>query len=214
MFEDLCSAFPSSDLRFSFPLKSRSAFKVGGAADVAAFPRSTEELKNLIAFLKGRYSYIVLGGGTNVLISDNGFGGVVVFTENLKKIRLFGSSLRCECGARINDVLKVCRDNSLTGLEFACGIPGSIGGMVAMNAGCFNKSISEVVSYVLAEGGAYNNTNCCFDYRTSRFMRGETVFEVGFRLKTGEIENIDAKTEKFSYLRRRSQPKGCRPLPR
>lgn len=208
MFKDFLERFPDSFVKIDFPLKNKCSFKVGGTADVAVFPDSVAELKEMLSYLKGRYSYCVLGGGTNVLISDKGFRGVVLFTEKLKKISLFGCSLRCECGARIKDVLSVCRDNSLSGLEFACGIPGSIGGMVAMNAGCFNKSFSDVVSYVLAEGGAYNNTNCCFDYRDSRFLRGETVFEVGFRLKIGETENIDAKTEKFSYLRKRSQPRG------
>lgn len=208
MFEDFLSRFCGADLRLDFPLKSKSSFKVGGAADIAAFPSSIKELSLMLEYLKGRYSYCVLGGATNVLISDKGFRGVVLFTEKLKKIRLFGSCLRCECGVKIKDVLSVCRDNSLSGLEFACGIPGSVGGMVAMNAGCFNKSLSDVVAFVIAEGGAYNNQNCCFDYRSSRFLRGETVFEVGFRLKIGETENIDAKTEKFSYLRRRSQPKG------
>ena len=116
--------------------------------------------------------------------------------------------MRVECGARMSEVLKVCRDNTLSGLEFACGIPGSIGGMVAMNAGCFNKSISDRVVFVVAENGVYNNKNCSFDYRSSRFSLGETVFEVGFGLKIGEQESIEEKIDRFSSVRKRSQPKG------
>lgn len=181
---------------------------MGGNASVAAFPSSIEELAVLIAFLKGRYRYCVLGCGTNVLVSDSGFDGVVIFTERLKKVRLFGSVLRCECGVKTSELIRLCKDSSLSGLEFACGIPGSVGGMVAMNAGCFNKSMADVVCFVIAENGVYNNKNCSFDYRSSRFCLGETVYEVGFKLKIGEIESIEAKIEKFTALRRRSQPKG------
>ena len=207
MYEEFVRLFSRSCVS-DYPLAKRSPFGVGGAAKVAAFPSTTDELKNMLLTVRGVYPYCVLGAATNVLFSDAGFDGVIIFTDKLNGIKLFGSSLRCECGAKMKDILRVCRDNSLSGLEFACGIPGSVGGMVAMNAGCYNKCFADVVSYVLAEGGAYNNTNCCFDYRSSKFQRGETVFEVGFRLKTGEIENIDAKIERFSYLRRRSQPKG------
>ena len=208
MYEDLLSRFGGSSLSRDYPLRQKCSFRVGGAADIAAFPESLDELRLMLAYIKGRYRYCVLGAGTNVLCSDDGFRGVVIFTERLNGIRLYGSLVKCECGVRMKDVLRVCKDNSLSGLEFACGIPGSVGGMVAMNAGCFNKCVGDYVSFVVAEDGVYNNLNCSFDYRTSRFCMGETVFEVGFRLKIGEQENIEAKIEKFSSVRRKSQPKG------
>ena len=208
MYGELIGAFPDLEFVFDYPLGKKTSFKVGGNADVAVFPKTVGELKSLISFLKGRFRYIVLGACTNVLVSDRGFGGVVVFTERIKTIELFGSILRVGCGAKIGDVLKVCRDNTLSGLEFACGIPGTIGGMVTMNAGCFNKSVGDYVIYVIAENGVYNNLNCSFDYRSSRFSRGETVFEVGFRLKISEQENIESKIERFSSVRKKSQPKG------
>ena len=208
LYEDLLKEFPALRIEKDFPLKNRTSFKVGGSADIAATPSTIDELDALIKFLRGKYHYCVLGGATNVLISDKGFRGVIVFTEKLKRIKLFGSILRAECGVRMGEILKVCKDNSLSGLEFACGIPGTVGGMTVMNAGCFNKSFSDVVSFVIAENGVYNNKNCCFDYRDSRFMMGETVYEVGFKLKVSEAETIDSKIEKFSSIRRRSQPKG------
>lgn len=208
MYDDFLTAFPALETIKDYPLGKKSSFRVGGNADLAVFPKTVGELKKIIDYLKGKHRYIVLGACTNVLVGDLGFKGVVVFTERLKGIKLFGSILRVECGVKIGELLRVCRDNSLSGLEFACGIPGSVGGMVTMNAGCFNKSIGDYVVYVIGENGVYNNVNCSFDYRSSRFSRGETVFEVGFRLKIGEQENIEAKIDRFSSVRKRSQPKG------
>jgi UDP-N-acetylmuramate dehydrogenase len=152
--------------------------------------------------------YAVIGKGSNVLVSDKGFRGGVIFTQRLNKIELKSNVLIAEAGATVKEVIKTAISNNLSGLEFAVGIPGSIGGLVAMNGGCFNKSVSDVVCYVIADGGVYNKKACDFNYRYSRFLDGEIIHAVALKLKVSEEDVIEQKIERFTKTRTKNQPKG------
>lgn len=201
-------SFTGVPMERDYPMSRHTTFKVGGNCDLAVFPKTIEEMKAIINYSKGRYPYCVIGKGSNVLVSDKGFRGVCIFTENLKRVTLNGNILVAECGAKMKDVLALSTENNLSGLEFTVGIPGSVGGMVAMNAGCFNKSVSDVVCYVRTEDGVYNNKTCDFNYRTSRFLEGEIILSVAFKLKVSEDDLIKQKLERFSQARRKTQPAG------
>ncbi|HBK02146.1 MAG TPA: UDP-N-acetylenolpyruvoylglucosamine reductase [Clostridiales bacterium] len=191
------------------PLSDMTTFRLGGKADLVIYPTSTREAAKAISLLKGEAHYVVLGGGSNVLCSDKGFRGVVISTKLMNSMRLWGSILVCGAGVRMKDAVKIACDNTLGGLEFAVGIPGTVGGFIAMNGGCFNKCAADRVCYVVGEGGVYNNETCCFDYRRSRFSDGEAIFEAAFRLKVTEQDLIEAKLTRFKEVRKKSQPKGA-----
>lgn len=207
MYEELLVAFPDLEYKKDYPLKEYTSFKVGGNADIIVFPSCEAELKGLLNRLQGQ-NYCVIGNGTNLLVSDKGFSGAVIVTKKMKAIQMIGNIVICEAGARTRDVVLACRDNCLSGLEFAIDIPGTIGGLVAMNGGCYNKSVEEVVCYVSADSGVFNARDCNFAYRSSRFLNGETIFKVAFKLKSCEADTIEYKLARFSKNRSKKQPKG------
>lgn len=183
-----------------------TSYGVGGNCEVMFFPTTIEEFKQCLS-LKKDYSLFILGNGSDVLVSDNGFKGVVINTSGLNKITIKGNLIIAECGVKMSNLIKTASENSLSGLEFAVGIPASVGGAVCMNAGCFNKNVSDYISFVKAEKGVYNNENCNFSYRSSRFV-DEAVFEVGFILKSWDYETIIGKIEHYKRIRQIKSPKG------
>ena len=207
-YDDFLKNFPDLVAYKNYPMATHTTFNVGGNCDLAVFPKSAVTLKKIIDHLKGNFPYCVIGNGSNVLCSDKGFRGVCIFTKHLTKITLRGNILEAECGAKLSDILKVSVDSNLSGLEFTVGIPATIGGLVAMNGGCFNKNIGDLVCYVKAEDGVYNNLQCDFNYRQSRFLEGEIILAVGLKLKVSEEDIIAQKIKRFKDARGKSQPSG------
>ncbi len=195
------------DFYENYSLKSLNRYGTGGDASFVVFPKSVEKLKDIVIKLSDfEIAYFILGEGSNTLVSDKGFDGVIIVTKNLNKITLKGNLLIAECGAKIANVIKESTYNSLSGLEFAVGIPASVGGLVAMNGGCYNKSVSERVSYVITEKGVYSKNDCQFQYRSSRFLNGETILSVCFSLIPDEFENIEERIALYKSARK--NPKG------
>ena len=130
------------------PLKNYTSFKIGGVADIIAEPKDIKELVELIKFLRKNYiKYYILGNGTNILVSDAGVRGCVVHIgKNLSKVKVSGNKIEAEAGTLLSEIAQVALKNSLGGFEELSGIPGSIGGAVAMNAGAFDKEIKDVIS--------------------------------------------------------------------
>lgn len=134
------------------PLKSYTSFRVGGPADLLALPRTREELKGLLGYaFKHHIPVTLLGGGTNVLVSDKGIRGLVIITTRLKSdIRVLNSApektlVTAEAGERLSTICRFAMDHSLSGFEFAAGIPGTLGGAIAMNAGTKTGDMSGIV---------------------------------------------------------------------
>ncbi len=194
----------------NYSLKSLNRYKTGGNATFVAFPNSVNELKNLVNLLiENNINYYVLGLGSNVLISDNGFDGVIIITKRLNKINIKGNLLICESGAKLIDAINEATLNSLGGLEFAVGIPASVGGSVAMNSGCYNKTVADRVSYVVTNKGTYNKQNCQFSYRKSRFLHNEVILEVCFSLIPDELDNIEEKINQYKAFRKNPKGRNC-----
>lgn len=207
-YQQFKNNLPHVDAREDFQVSPYTTFKVGGVADVAVFPKTLDELRQSILFLSQTMPYAVIGRGSNVLVSDKGFRGGVIFTSKLDRMELKSNVLIAEAGAKVKDVCNMAITNNLSGIEFAVGIPGSIGGLVAMNGGCFNKCIADVVCYVIADGGVYNRAACNFNYRYSRFLDGEIIHAVALKLKVSEEDVIAQKVERFTKTRLKNQPKG------
>lgn len=195
------------EYRINEPLSKYGTYATGGNCAVMVFPKNHAQLVSVTSF---DLPIVAVGNGSNVLFSDYGFEGVVVNAKLMNKLRFSTSIITAECGVLLSTLRENAELNCLGGLEFTEGIPATVGGAVCMNAGCFSKSISEYVSYVVTNKGVYNNENCEFSYRSSRFDKnqGEIISSVGFVLKPSEIDLIESKKERFKKLRKSSQPHG------
>lgn len=205
-FNDLLKNLYQVEIKYDVSLKNYCRYNTGGNAAAMVFPKTVNELKAVVTELKGAVPYFVLGGGSNVLISDNGFDGVVISTLKISDIKLNGNLCVAGAGAKLSDIIKTATLNSLGGLEFAIGIPATAGGAVAMNAGCYNKCVSDVILYVVTENGVYKKSECGFGYRTSKFLGKETILEVCFSLFPQEYEEIEEKINVYKNYRK--NPKG------
>ena len=190
------------------PLKNHTSFRIGGKAKFVVMPSSFEELINLLMYLNQKnVKYYVLGNGTNVLASDNGFKGVVIKLTLLNQIRLYKTYLQVFCGASLSAVCLFLRQHDLGGFEDAFGIPGTIGGAVKMNASAYNFETGKLVLGVLAivDGNVkyLNHDECGFGYRKSMF-KNAIILSVDFAITKGcnaiRMEEVIALRKTFQPL--------------
>lgn len=190
------------------PLKNHTSFRIGGKAKFVVMPSSFEELINLLMYLNQKnVKYYVLGNGTNVLASDNGFKGVVIKLTLLNQIRLYKTYLQVFCGASLSAVCLFLKQHDLGGFEDAFGIPGTIGGAVKMNASAYNFETGKLVLGVLAivDGNVkyLNHDECGFGYRKSMF-KNAIILSVDFAITKGcnakRMEEVIALRKTFQPL--------------
>ena len=199
-----------TEYALDFPISQKTTYKIGGNADGALFPDTLHKATAVVKRLKEEgVPFVFLGGGSNVLISDEGFRGAVVCSERLKGITVSGKMLTALAGEPLSSVIKTALYSSLGGLEFLSGIPASVGGAVSMNAGCYGKNAGDYVSYVVTTSGVLPQKDCGFDYRESVFSGGDDmILSVCFNLENVEFEQSEATIEKFLKLRAKKTPKG------
>ncbi|WP_404406682.1 UDP-N-acetylmuramate dehydrogenase [Jeotgalibacillus malaysiensis] len=195
------------------PLKDYTYTKIGGNADYLAIPESIEELTKAVTFAKkNNIPWMVLGNGSNVLIQDGGIEGLVILTTSLTNMTIDVEKITVQAGAPIIEVSRAAHDHSLSGLEFACGIPGSVGGAVYMNAGAYGGEIKDVCTHVtvLTPEGSVEKLpaeKMAFDYRTSAIPdENWIVLEAEFVLEKADQHMIKAKMDELTYLRESKQP--------
>ena len=196
------------------PMKNWTSFKIGGEADVIAEPVSIKELVELIKFLRNKkVIFYIMGNGTNILVSDKGVRGCVVHIgRSLSKITVNGTKIEAESGALLSEIAQVALKNRLQGFEELSGIPGSIGGAVAMNAGAYDKEIKDVISSVNAinEAGRVvklSKDALDFSYRKSVISdQNFIITSVTLNLQEGNPDEIKANMERFADLRIKKQP--------
>ena len=200
---------------FHAPMSEQTTFKIGGAADVLIFPSSIAEVAAVIKLAdEFKLPGTILGNGSNVLVLDKGIRGVVIkFSDKFfGKIRVEGEKIFADAGALLKDVSKCAAENSLSGLEFAVGIPGSIGGAVYMNAGAYGGEMKNIVANVTAisrEGEVvkFNAADLNLGYRHSIFQQnGCAICEVEMNLAHGNLDEIKSHMEDFTYKRESKQP--------
>ncbi|WP_298594419.1 UDP-N-acetylmuramate dehydrogenase [uncultured Mitsuokella sp.] len=214
-FIEACRSFIEPNrFRLDEPMKLHTTFKIGGPADCLIFPASMEEVERVMALVK-KYDLplTILGNGSNVLVQDGGIRGVVVkFARPMGAIRCEGARIIAASGALLKDVSESAAANGLTGLEFACGIPGSVGGALFMNAGAYDgemKNVADRVRTVDVNGTVHQYERASLDlgYRHSAFQQnGEAIVEVEFLLRKGTEQDIRAKMEDFTNRRECKQP--------
>ena len=197
------------------PMSRHTTFQIGGPADRFVTVETVAQLKGLLKVLReGDLPYLVLGKGSNLLVSDKGIRGVVLFPAGeLKRIELLsGGLIRAGAAASLASVCSFAREHSLSGLEFAWGIPGSVGGAAYMDAGAYGGEMRDVVErvcHVTPEGeeGAATGEELQFDYRKSRYTGGRDVITfVEYRLHQGDPSQIAAQMEELMSRRKSKQP--------
>ncbi len=195
-------------------LKEHTTYKVGGICKMMIFPKSVEDLVRLIRKLKvKKVPYMILGRGSNVLFSDRKYQGVIIKLDNLNQITWRGNKLIVGAGASLMKVAMMAGRKGLSGLEFATGIPGSIGGAVYMNAGAYKSDMGYVVSSIKVLTPNLRiitmvNKELQFHYRTS-FLKthpGYICLEATIKLKPGKREEIEAIVQERKKRRLQTQP--------
>lgn len=197
------------------PLKNYSNYKIGGLARYFFEPKNVDETIEAIEEARRlKIPVFILGGGTNILFSDSGFNGLVL-KPGFKFIKKENGGLRAGAGAMISDLLDYLTDKSLAGLEWAGGLPGTLGGAIRGNAGCFGGEtqavIKEVASMDIASGKIIKRKkeDCDFGYRSSVFKAGngnEIILEASLVFEKGDKKAIKAESEKNINYRKERQP--------
>ena len=196
------------------PMKNHTTFRIGGPADALALPKTPEEVAEVVRFChEHAQPYYVLGNGSNLLVSDEGYRGIVLqLYRNFNDIQVNGEMITVQSGAMLAAVARTAYQNGLTGLEFASGIPGTIGGAVVMNAGAYGGEMKHVLREVtvLTKDGevlAIPAKALELGYRTSVIPKnGWIVLGAVLQLKKGDPEQILARMEELKEQRITKQP--------
>ena len=213
----LCYKFENEgiDCQKELALSSKSSFKIGGKADLAVFPKNAGELEYVVAYLKDReIPYIVVGNGSNILFEDEGYRGCVIFTEKMNEVKVEGNRLYAGAGASFTAMATVAKNASLTGLEFAYGIPGSCGGAVVMNAGAYVGEVSQVLeSCTVFDAEKYevytltkDEMNLSYRHSILSDKKNLICISATFTLKEGKKDEIDDVMRDLMQRRRSKQP--------
>ncbi len=214
-YNKLSELLPLAEILYNEPMSKHTTFRVGGEADVFIRISSEEQLKVLIPELvKNKIPYYVMGKGSNLLVGDKGFRGVVIrLDEAFEDIKVNNNVVTACAGASMAKIANTALQNSLTGFEFAAGIPGCVGGGVIMNAGAYGGEMKDVVSKVrvLCKDGSvkeYTGEEMCFGYRVSALKNKSEyiVLEVEILLEPGDKEEILAKMQDLAKRRKDKQP--------
>lgn len=203
----------SENIKLNEPMKKHTTFKVGGPADILVYPSTYEMIKKVIEACKANnVEYFLMGNGSNLIVKDGGVRGVVIKVDHLNEIKVAENSVTAQCGAVLSLVAKAALESSLTGLEFAAGIPGYIGGAVAMNAGAYGGEMSHVLEKVIVIDDKNNIIELAKDelelgYRTSAILKyGYIVLETTMTLAPGNKDEIKARMNDLALQRRTKQP--------
>lgn len=211
--EILIDIVKPNNILLNEPMKNHISFRVGGPCDILVTPEDYNALINVIhSCNENNVPYYIIGNGSNIIVRDKGIRGVVIKTCKLNKVEVIGNRVIAESGALLSVVSKKSAEQCLTGLEFAIGIPGSIGGAITMNAGAYDGEISKVaekVTVVDKDGNIKElaNSELNFGYRKSCIKSCDyIVLKAVFNLKKGNCEEIYNKIADFNERRRRKQP--------
>ncbi|MGO4091744.1 UDP-N-acetylmuramate dehydrogenase, partial [Staphylococcus aureus] len=195
------------------PLKRYTYTKTGGNADFYITPTKNEEVQAVVKYAyQNEIPVTYLGNGSNIIIREGGIRGIVISLLSLDHIDVSDDAIIAGSGAAIIDVSRVARDYALTGLEFACGIPGSIGGAVYMNAGAYGGEVKDCIDYALCvneQGSLIKLTTkeLELDYRNSIIQKEHlVVLEAAFTLAPGKMTEIQAKMDDLTERRESKQP--------
>lgn len=206
---------PKENIQKDAPMKKYTSFKIGGSAEVLIKISTIEELKEIIKYTqKNNIQIFILGNGSNLLVSDDGIKGIVLKIE-IKKLEIEQTDkikVVVGAGVKLGELAQKLANKEITGLEFASGIPGTIGGAIRMNAGAHGSEMKDVVkniTYIDRNGETHkiNNEEAKFEYRNSIFAHKDYIIvETELELNKGNKEEIQAKMQEYANFRKEKQP--------
>lgn len=211
--EQICRRY-DSEFKYNEKLSDYTSFRIGGKCDILVKPKTVDCVMEILDCCRKKdIRYYILGKGSNVLVSDKGIKGVViVLAMNNIWLKDDGEHIYCDAGASLSKVCSFARDNSLSGLEFAYGIPGSVGGALYMNAGAYGGEMKDVVEYCVflddqLKINFMKTDDMLLSYRHSIFCEKKyIIIGVIFKLKIGNKNEISAKMSELMEKRRSKQP--------
>ena len=212
--ETIYSFIPKDNVLLDEPMSKHTTFRVGGEARYFIQIETGQQIAKLVKYLKQvDRNFLIVGNGSNLLICDNGYDGVVLqLGETFSDVTVSGNEITASAGASLAKIAKVAMDHGLTGLEFASGIPGTIGGAAVMNAGAYDGEMKNVITKVVVtdyEGNILELDNATMEYGyRSSIIRNKpfVVLEVTMKLQSGAVSEIQEKMENFTVLRKEKQP--------
>lgn len=214
IYELLCGCAGGENVRRQEPMSLHTTFRIGGPADLFVMPGSIQAVADSIRICKETQTpYAVIGNGSNLLVSDAGYRGVIIqIGRNLNQITGNGEEIRAQAGAMLSVIAKTALSESLTGFEFASGIPGTLGGAVVMNAGAYGGEMKDVLTEVtvLTREGEIRTIpaeKLELGYRTSLAAKnGWIILEAVMKFQKGDAEAIRGRMEELKMQRVTKQP--------
>ena len=214
IYKELLNRLDEENIKVDEPMKKHISFKVGGPADFLVKPKTEEELRNVVEFAKKEnVPFIVIGNGSNLLVKDGGIRGIVIeLSDNFNNYEIDGNIIKAQSGALLAIIGRNAMKNSLTGFEFAAGIPGTLGGALAMNAGAYGGEMKQVVKTVRLmdrDGNIFelSNEEMKFEYRRSLLTTKDyIVLSAVIELQPGNVEEIKEIMADYSNRRSTKQP--------
>ncbi|MBP3928705.1 MAG: UDP-N-acetylmuramate dehydrogenase [Peptostreptococcaceae bacterium] len=214
IYNSLLNILNKEDILIDEPMSKHISFRVGGPADILVKPSSEEQIKEILTFAKKEnIPYLIIGNGSNLLVRDGGIRGIVIkIAENFNDFSIEGTTVTAQSGAMLSFMGKAIMRNNLTGFEFAAGIPGTLGGAIAMNAGAYGGEMKDIVKSVRLIDSQGNivelsNEEMQFAYRKSILSKEEyIVLSAVMELKEGNYEEIRDIMKDLTNKRVTKQP--------
>jgi UDP-N-acetylmuramate dehydrogenase len=207
----------SSKVLYNEPAERHTSIGVGGRTDALVYPHSRDELRQVISYLRNcEIPFIPVGNWTNIIVKDGGYRGVIVSLKCLNHVTWKEQdaghvSIYAEAGVAISDIVRLSAGESLTGIEFCAGIPGSVGGAVRMNAGAYGNEIKDVIESVSIMNisgiiSEFKGTELTFEYRNLVLQDGAIIVSASFLLTKGIKENIQKRIQEIIEIRKKKHP--------
>lgn len=213
-YQELLNIISKEQIQIEEPMRNHTTFRVGGPAEFFVQPKTAQEVQGLVKLCKEKeVPYYIVGNGSNLLVSDQGFRGVIIqIFKEMSQIQIEGELVKAQAGALLSAIASKALEAGLAGFEFAAGIPGALGGACVMNAGAYGKEMKDVlreVTVLTPEGEvlAIPDEKLELGYRTSIIAKkGYIVLEAVIRLQKGEKEEIKARMDELKEKRITKQP--------
>lgn len=211
--EELENVLEKDILKYNEPMKLHTSFKVGGAADILIIPRTAQQVIDAIKiFKKSSFPFFIIGNGSNLIVKDGGYRGAIIKLTSLEGVKVGGTKVIAAAGATLGNTAKEALKYSLKGMEFASGIPGTVGGAVTMNAGAYGGEIKDIIenaTVIDQEGNILklNKDGLELSYRHSVIQdKNYIVLEAEFQLEFGEHKEIKDRMDDLNRRRVEKQP--------
>ena len=216
IYTDFINTLNSLEIEYKqdYSLSLLTTMRVGGNCDIVCFPKNENEIKSIFNLLrKSKMHYYILGNGSNVIAEDKGYKGVIICTKKFSnKLYVNDTEIYTSAGVMLSPLCKFTAENALSGLEFAYGIPGTVGGALYMNAGAYGGQMGDIVKSVTCIDNNFNiitlnNSQLNYGYRQSIFMSNNyIILGANFKLKKGNKSEILAKMDSYMEARKSKQP--------